>query len=188
MLQTAFSARGFWRLPALAGLLLTCAASLLSAQYETPSKPSNPAKATESPAPAKDILTTLAAAGNFKTLLGAIEAAGLTATLRGAGPYTLLAPTDEAFAKLPKEQLDALLKDRAKLATLLKLHIIRGRLGSEELGKSATAMSVGGDPLTVDSQAGLAVNGARVVRSDLPASNGVVLAIDQVLAPSHRMS
>jgi uncharacterized surface protein with fasciclin (FAS1) repeats len=188
MLRTANSARGFWRVPALAGLLLATAVSLLSAQYASPPKPKDPPKTVQSPVPAKDILTTLASAGNFKTLLGAIDAAGLTSTLGGAGPYTLFAPTDEAFGRMPKEQLDALLNDRGKLAALLKAHIVRGRLGSADLAKSTTAISVGGDPLTLDNQSGLAINGVRIVGADLPASNGVILAIDQVLAPTHRMS
>lgn len=129
------------------------------------------------PAAAKqDILGVATSAGSFTTLAKAIEAAGLTDTLRGKGPFTVFAPTDEAFAKLPKEKLDALLADREKLTAVLKYHVVAGRMTAAELlekGKAATAQGQSVSVAALD-----------VVKADVPASNGIIHVIDAVLLPT----
>ena len=131
-----------------------------------------------------DIIETAVAAGSFKTLAKAIEAADLTETLKGEGPFTVFAPTDEAFAKLPKGTLDALLKDKAKLAAILTYHVVPGNVMSEEVAGMSSAKTVNGQELSIKEKDGkVKVNKATVITTDIAASNGVIHVIDQVLMP-----
>jgi len=138
-----------------------------------------PARAAAS----KDIVETAAAAGTFKSLAAALQAAGLEQTLKGPGPFTVFAPTDEAFAKIPKADLDALLKDKAKLAAVLSYHVFAGNAGSADLKQLKDLSTVHGGRLKIDASKGLKVDNATVVKADVPASNGVIHVIDTVLIP-----
>jgi uncharacterized surface protein with fasciclin (FAS1) repeats len=131
---------------------------------------------------AKDIVETAAAAGDFKTLLAAATAAGLVDTLKGKGPYTVFAPTDAAFAKIPKADLEALLKDKAKLSAVLLAHVVPGKVMSPDVkaGKVKTAQ---GYELTVGTMGGVTVDAAKVVAVDIVADNGVIHVIDTVIVP-----
>ena len=132
----------------------------------------------------KDIVETAAAAGDFKTLLKAVKAAGLVDTLKGPGPFTLFAPTDEAFAKLPAGTLDALLKDKEKLKKVLTYHVVPGKVMAADVVKLTSAKSVEGQDLAIDASDGVKVSGAKVVKTDILASNGVIHVIDTVLIPN----
>lgn len=133
--------------------------------------------------PKNDIIEAARSAASFKTLLKAIEAAELTETLRGAGPFTVFAPTDEAFAKLPKDTLDALLKDKKKLAAILTYHVVPGKVMAEEVVKLKTAKTVQGQSVKIDTSDGVKVDNAKVVKTDVPSTNGVIHVIDTVLLP-----
>ncbi len=139
---------------------------------------SRPAKATG------DIIETAIAAGSFTTLAKAIEAAGLTETLKGEGPFTVFAPTDQAFAKLPKGALEALLKDEAKLTAILTYHVVSGSVMSKDVAGMSSAKTVNGKTLSIKAGKGkVMVNTATVTAADIVASNGVIHVIDQVLMP-----
>lgn len=130
-----------------------------------------------------NIVDTAIAAGNFTTLANALKAADLVGTLTAAGPFTVFAPTDDAFKKLPAGALDGLLKDKAKLASLLKDHVVAGKVMSKDI-KSTSVKSVEGNMLTIaTSTEGVTVNGAKVVKADVECSNGVIHAIDTVMLP-----
>ena len=131
---------------------------------------------------AKDIVETAVAAGQFKTLATALQAAGLVDTLKGTGPFTVFAPTDEAFAKIPKDQLDALLKDKAKLTQVLTYHVVAGKVMAADV-KAGKVKSVQGSDLTLATAGGVTVDGAKVVKADVVASNGVIHVIDSVVLP-----
>lgn len=131
-----------------------------------------------------DIVDTAVAAGDFKTLAKALQAAGLVDTLKGAGPFTVFAPTDEAFAKLPAGTLDALLKDKAKLTKVLTYHVVPGKVTSADVVKLTSAKTVEGQSLPIDTSSGVKVGGAKVVKADVMASNGVIHVIDSVLIPN----
>ncbi len=131
---------------------------------------------------AQDIVDTAVKAGNFKTLVTAVQAAGLVDTLKGPGPFTVFAPTDEAFAKVPKAQLDALLADKAKLTKVLTYHVVSGAVMAKDV-KPGMVKTVEGSSLTLATTGGVTVNGAKVVAADVKASNGVIHAIDTVLMP-----
>jgi uncharacterized surface protein with fasciclin (FAS1) repeats len=133
-------------------------------------------------AQAADIVETAVAAGNFKTLATALQAAGLVDTLKGKGPFTVFAPTDEAFAKVPKAQLDALLKDKAALTKVLTYHVVPGAVMAKDV-KAGKVKTVQGGELTVATAGGVAVDGAKVIKTDISASNGVIHVIDTVLLP-----
>ena len=133
-------------------------------------------------AQAKDIVDTAVAAGNFKTLVVALKAADLVPTLKGKGPFTVFAPTDEAFAKIPKANLDALLKDKAKLKAVLTYHVVSGKVMSTDL-KAGNVKTVQGSDVMVSTMGGAMVNDAKVVAADVAADNGVIHAIDTVLMP-----
>ncbi|MBL8331667.1 MAG: fasciclin domain-containing protein [Rubrivivax sp.] len=133
-------------------------------------------------AQAKDIVDTAVAAGQFKTLATALQAAGLVDTLKGKGPFTVFAPTDEAFAKVPKDQLDALLKDKAKLTAVLTYHVVPGKVMAADV-KAGKVRTVQGTELTVATAGGVTVDNARVVKTDITASNGVIHVIDSVVIP-----
>ena len=134
----------------------------------------------------KDIVDTAVSAGSFKTLARALDAAGLVQTLKGKGPFTVFAPTDEAFAKLPAGTVETLLKpeNKAKLQRILTYHVVSGQVLSPEVVKMTSAKAVSGDMLTIASHDGrVSIDGARVVKADIQASNGVIHVIDSVLMP-----
>jgi uncharacterized surface protein with fasciclin (FAS1) repeats len=133
-------------------------------------------------AQAADIIDTAAKAGNFKTLAAALTAADLVKTLKGKGPFTVFAPTDEAFAKIPKADLDALLKDKAKLTAVLTYHVVPAKVMASDV-KAGDAPTVNGKPLKITTAGGVMVNNAKVIKTDVTASNGVIHAIDTVLLP-----
>jgi uncharacterized surface protein with fasciclin (FAS1) repeats len=131
---------------------------------------------------AADIVDTAVAAGSFKTLAAALQAAGLVDTLKGKGPFTVFAPTDEAFAKIPKADLDALLKDKAKLTAVLTYHVVSGKVMAKDV-KAGKVKTVQGSELTLGTTGGVTVNGAKVVKADIVADNGVIHVIDSVVLP-----
>lgn len=141
--------------------------------------------------PRQDIVATAIGAGQFKTLVTAVQAAKLVETLQGKGPFTVFAPTDSAFAKLPEGTIAALLKDEAKLGSILKFHVVSGRVLAEDLqvakdGKpSAEPQTVQGQKLTITRSAdgSVTVNGAKVVKANVLAGNGVIHVIDTVVMP-----
>ncbi len=133
-------------------------------------------------AQAKDIVDTAVAAGSFKTLATALTAAGLVDTLKGKGPFTVFAPTDEAFAKVPKADLDALLKDKAKLTAVLTYHVVPGKVMAADV-KAGKVKTVQGSELTVTTMGGVKVDNANVVKTDIVADNGVIHVIDSVVIP-----
>ncbi|MGM9427315.1 fasciclin domain-containing protein [Hydrogenophaga sp. MI9] len=131
---------------------------------------------------AKDIVDTAVAAGSFKTLATALQAAGLVDTLKGKGPFTVFAPTDEAFAKVPKADLDALLKDKAKLTAVLTYHVVPGKVMAADV-KAGKVKTVQGSEITVSTAGGVKVDAANVVKTDIVADNGVIHVIDSVILP-----
>lgn len=133
-------------------------------------------------AQAKDIVDTAVEAGQFKTLATALQAAGLVQTLKGPGPFTVFAPTDEAFAKIPKADLDALLKDKAKLTAVLTYHVVPGKVLAKDV-KAGRVKTVQGSELTIGTTAGVTVDAAKVVKTDIVADNGVIHVIDSVVLP-----
>jgi uncharacterized surface protein with fasciclin (FAS1) repeats len=133
-------------------------------------------------AQAKDIVDTAVAAGNFKTLVTALQAAGLVDTLKGKGPFTVFAPTDEAFAKIPKADLDALLKDKAKLTAVLTYHVVSGQVMAKDI-KPGKVKTLQGGELTLSTAGGVTVDGVKVIKPDILADNGVIHVIDTVLMP-----
>jgi uncharacterized surface protein with fasciclin (FAS1) repeats len=133
----------------------------------------------------KDIVVNFANAGNFGTFLNALKAANLTVAYKGIGPYTFFAPTDDAFKKLPKGELESLLKDKAGLASIINLHVIRGSLLAKDI-KPQESKSVQGATLTFAGTDGaFTVNGVKVSRQEIEASNGVIHGIDTVMALRH---
>jgi uncharacterized surface protein with fasciclin (FAS1) repeats len=131
----------------------------------------------------KDIVDTAVAAGQFKTLATALEAAGLIQTLKGEGPFTVFAPTDEAFAKIPQADLQALLADKAKLTKVLTYHVVPGKVTAADVVKLKEAKTVEGQSIKIDTADGVKVDGANVVKTDIMASNGVIHVIDSVILP-----
>jgi len=133
-----------------------------------------------------DIVDTAVAAGSFKTLVAAVTAAGLVDTLKGAGPFTVFAPTDEAFAALPAGTVEDLVKpeNKDKLTAILTLHVLSGAVHAADIsGKTLAPASVNGEELDVDGTDGVTVNGANVVTADIACTNGVIHVIDTVLLP-----
>lgn len=134
----------------------------------------------------QDIVAVAARAGQFETLIAAVQAAGLVETLMGPGPFTVFAPTDEAFRALPVGTVDQLLRpeNRGELARILTYHVTPGIIRARDLaGRTARPPSVAGPRLEVDGRQGVSVNNARVVQADIPASNGIIHVIDRVLLP-----
>ena len=140
------------------------------------------ALATLGSAHAKDIVDTAVAAGSFKTLATALQAAGLVDTLKGKGPFTVFAPTDEAFAKVPKADLDALLADKAKRTAVLTYHVVPGKVMAADV-KAGKVKTVQGSEITVATTGGVKVDAANVVKTDIVADNGVIHVIDSVIMP-----
>ena len=133
-------------------------------------------------AQAKDIVDTAVAAGNFKTLATALTAAGLVDTLKGKGPFTVFAPTDAAFAKIPKADLDKLLADKAKLTAVLTYHVVPGKVMAKDV-KAGKVKTVQGSEITLATTGGVTVDGAKVSATDIVADNGVIHVIDSVIMP-----
>ncbi|WP_353266605.1 fasciclin domain-containing protein [Gemmatimonas sp.] len=133
-----------------------------------------------------DIVDTAVAAGSFKTLVAAVTAADLGATLKGAGPFTVFAPSDDAFAKLPAGTVDELIKpeNKAKLVSILTYHVVPGKVMSKDIaGKTMKVKTVQGADIDVDASNGVSINGAKVVTADIEATNGVIHVIDAVIMP-----
>jgi uncharacterized surface protein with fasciclin (FAS1) repeats len=138
--------------------------------------------ATVATAADKDIVDTAQSAGSFNTLVVALKTAGLVETLKGKGPFTVFAPNDAAFAKIPKEQLDALLADKAKLTKVLTYHVVAGKVMAADV-KAGPVKTVEGSSLTISTTGGVMVDKAKVIKTDIAASNGVIHVIDSVVMP-----
>ena len=180
--------------PAFAIAIAACSATSSGASTPGASTPSPAATtaATPSTAPsastaamAEDIVQTATDAGSFSTLLTAVEAAGLVETLQGEGPYTVFAPTDEAFAALPAGTLDGLLADKEALKKILLYHVVSGAVSSDQVVELTSADSVEGSPIAIAVKDGTVYlnDGAKVVTPDVMASNGVIHVIDHVILP-----
>jgi uncharacterized surface protein with fasciclin (FAS1) repeats len=135
-----------------------------------------------------DIVDTAVAAGSFKTLVTAVKAAGLVDTLKGKGPFTVFAPTDDAFAKLPKGTVEGLLKDIPKLTAVLTYHVVSGKVMAADVVKLKTAKTVQGQEVKIDASKwhmhkNVKINDAEVVKADIVTDNGVIHVIDKVLLP-----
>jgi uncharacterized surface protein with fasciclin (FAS1) repeats len=133
-----------------------------------------------------DIVQTAINNGSFKTLVAAVKAAGLVETLKGSGPFTVFAPTDEAFAKLPGGTVENLLKpeNKKQLVAILTYHVVPGKVMSKDIvGKKTMAKSVEGEEISIDATNGVKVDNAKVVKADVEASNGVIHVIDTVIMP-----
>jgi uncharacterized surface protein with fasciclin (FAS1) repeats len=131
-----------------------------------------------------DIVDTAVNAGSFNTLVAAVKAAGLVETLKSPGPFTVFAPTDEAFAKLPEGTVDSLLKDIPQLTKILTYHVVSGKVLSSDVVKLDKATTVQGSDVKIDASSGVKVNDATVVTPDIEADNGVIHVIDSVLLPA----
>lgn len=151
----------------------------------SPAKPTAPVETEKKPEtiPQQTIVDIAIANGNFTTLVKAVQAAGLVETLSGKGPFTVFAPTDAAFAKLPAGTVEALLKDKAKLTSILTYHVVSGKVMTEDVVKLTSAKTLNGQSVAIDSKSGVKVNDATVVTADVDASNGVIHVIDTVLLP-----
>jgi len=160
------------KLLALAGLTFAVATPLQAQSYGSDSK--------------SDIVETAVAAGSFKTLVAAVQAAGLVETLKGEGPFTVFAPTDEAFAKLPEGTLESLLQpeNKARLQAILTYHVVPGKVWAKDVAGIRQATTVQGQQLAVRVENGTPMIGnARIVKTDIAASNGVIHVIDTVVLP-----
>jgi uncharacterized surface protein with fasciclin (FAS1) repeats len=136
-------------------------------------------------APPSDIVATAQAAGSFNTLLAAVEAAGLTSTLAGPGPFTVFAPTDAAFAALPSGTVQALLNDIPTLTSILTYHVVPGAVTASEVVQLSSTTTVNGQDLTITVANGeVRINGVKVIQTDIQASNGVIHVIEGVLLPN----
>jgi uncharacterized surface protein with fasciclin (FAS1) repeats len=122
-------------------------------------------------------------AGSFNTLVQAVQAAGLVETLSGEGPFTVFAPTDEAFAQIPQDTLQAVLADKEKLTAILTYHVVPGKLMAADVVRSTQLQTVQGQSITVSTEGGVRVDDANVVQTDIEADNGVIHVIDQVIMP-----
>jgi len=143
-----------------------------------------PASTGMAPGASEDVVDTAVAAGDFKTLVKALTAADLVTTLKGKGPFTVFAPTDEAFAKLPPGALDALLADKTKLTKVLTYHVVPGKVMAADVVKLDQAKTVEGSSVAISTTGGVKVDRANVVKTDIPASNGVIHVIDAVIMPT----
>lgn len=131
-----------------------------------------------------DIVDTAIAAGSFNTLVKAVKAAGLVDVLKSAGPFTVFAPTDEAFAQVPAETLNALLADPEALKQVLTYHVVPGKVMAQDVVQLASAQTVQGQSVTIDTSSGVKVDGANVIKADIMTSNGVIHVIDKVILPN----
>jgi uncharacterized surface protein with fasciclin (FAS1) repeats len=152
---------------------------------QSKSVPTGEAARNTNTAPTKNIVDTMIAAGNLTTFASAVNAAGLTDELAAKGPFTVFAPTEEAFKKLPAGAYDNLLKDVGKLKAVLSYHVISGYFAARDV-KAGESMTLQGSPLTAAvSSSDVRVNGARVIKTDIVATNGIIHAIDAVLLPKN---
>ena len=158
------------KLGVLGMLLVSCAMAVAA-----------PAKDT----PAQDIVDTAVAAGSFQTLAKALQAADLVGTLKGAGPFTVFAPTDEAFSKLPAGTLESLLKpeNKDKLRAILTYHVVAGKVMASDVVNLKSAKTVNGHEVAISTADGVKVDNARVIKTDIQCSNGVIHVIDAVMLP-----
>lgn len=138
----------------------------------------------QSAAPTANLVDTAVSAGSFTTLVTAVQVAGLEDTLKGEGPFTVFAPTDEAFAKIPQDQLEALLADKDALTQVLTYHVVPGAVTSSEVVKLDSAQTVQGSSVSIDATDGVKIDGAKVVKADIRASNGIIHVIDTVIMPN----
>jgi uncharacterized surface protein with fasciclin (FAS1) repeats len=152
---------------------------------QSKSVPTSEAARNTNTAPTKNIVDTVIAAGHFTTFAGAISAAGLTDELAGKGPFTVFAPTDEAFKKLPAGAYDSLIKDAGKLKAVLNYHVVSGYFMARDLKPGEVATAQGTSLTAVVSSSDVRVNGARVTKADIAATNGIVHAIDAVILPKN---
>ena len=131
-----------------------------------------------------DIVDTAVAAKNFSTLVAAVKEANLVDALKGEGPYTLFAPTDEAFAKIPQDKLKALLEDKKALTAVLTYHVVPASVTSGQVITLKSAKTLQGQSVSIDTSDGVKINNARVIKADILASNGVIHVIDEVIMPN----
>lgn len=165
---------------------LMVAVSLLSGTLveATACPGSSKAASPKAEAETKDVVDTAISAGKFNSLAKALGAAGLVEVLKGKGPYTVFAPDDDAFAKLPADSLNSLLADKDKLAKVLKLHVVDGNVTAKKVAKVSTVKSIEGESLAVKKTDGkIAIGDANVIAADIKCSNGVIHVIDKVLLP-----
>ncbi len=130
-----------------------------------------------------DIVDTAVSAGSFNTLVEAVKAADLVETLKSDGPFTVFAPTDDAFAKIPAEDLQALLADKDALSKILTYHVVPGKVTAAEIKNMMSAKTVEGSSITIDHSYGVKVDNAKVVKADIMTSNGIIHVIDTVIIP-----
>lgn len=131
----------------------------------------------------KDIVDTAVEAGSFETLVAAVQAAGLVDALKGEGPFTVFAPTDEAFAKLPDGTVEALLQNKEKLNSILLYHVVPGKVMASDVGGRESVDTLFGQPAAIDTSEGVSVGGAKVVKTDIACTNGVIHVVDSVMIP-----
>lgn len=165
-------------------LIIAAAAMMLPATQAT-AFPTNSPKHSESTITQSDIVDTAVAAGSFNTLVAAVKAAGLVDTLKSAGPFTVFAPTDAAFAALPAGTVESLLKpeNKDKLVAILTYHVVAGNVASTDLRDGMMPATVNGSTITVNLKNGVKINNATVTAADIKTSNGVIHVIDTVLLP-----
>lgn len=169
----------------LVGLVVFAAVTGCRPKSE-PSPPAMPgAEPAPEPEPANDIVDVAIEAGQFETLVAAVKAAGLVETLKGAGPFTVLAPNDEAFAKLPAGAVDDLLKpeNKEKLTKILTYHVVPEKVMAADVGQRKSIKTVQGQDLIIDTSDGVKVDGAKVIKADIVTDNGVIHVIDSVVVP-----
>ncbi|MCG3183310.1 MAG: hypothetical protein ICCCNLDF_01405 [Planctomycetes bacterium] len=164
-------------LTAVPALLLALFAVACASPSETEGSGGEPAKS--------DIVDTAVGAGEFKTLVAAVKAAGLVETLKGEGPFTVFAPNDAAFEKLPKGTLELLLKpeNKEKLPNILTYHVVAGKVMAKDAAKLTEAQTVFGQKLSIDATDGVKIDGAKVISADIECTNGVIHVIDSVILP-----
>jgi transforming growth factor-beta-induced protein len=167
----------------LAGLSVGLVPALASGQHSKPATPAHSAK----PAAKMDIVDTAVAAGSFKTLAAALQAAGLVDALKGKGPFTVFAPTDEAFAKLPAGTVESLLKpeNKDKLVAILTYHVVGASVLAKDV-KAGSVATLNGQQIDIKTSSGVMVDGAKVTSTDIMATNGVIHVIDSVILPSDK--
>jgi uncharacterized surface protein with fasciclin (FAS1) repeats len=161
----------------------SCSSRKGKCSTKTDSASASPETRTKSQFVPKDIVDTAVEAGFFNRLVEAVQAAGLADTLKSDGPFTVFAPTDEAFAKVPRKTLEAALKDPEKLKAILTYHVVPGRYQASDLSGISSLRTVQGTPLAVDLSVGVKVGDSHVIKADIATSNGVIHVIDSVLMP-----
>lgn len=131
----------------------------------------------------KNVVDTAIEAGNFKTLVKAVQEAGLVDILNGSGPFTVFAPTDDAFSKIPSETLQKILQDKEKLTSILTYHVIPSKVLADQVTTLKNVKTVNGKEISIDTEDGVKVDNANVIKTDIECSNGVIHVIDTVLLP-----